>query len=102
MSLRGTCPIVKSSAEARRGCHRVGPARVIAERDAVPHGLVSGGVGLFFPPSSFPGVSSLPEDTVSFHTAVLVARAHNRYTKRLARHRGSPVETSRQHRGFGC
>lgn len=30
-----------------------------------------------------------------FHTAILVARAHNRYTQRVARHRDSPAETSR-------
>lgn len=30
-----------------------------------------------------------------FHTAVLVARAHNRYTQRVARHCDSPAETKR-------
>lgn len=39
---------------------------------------------------------SLPEDIVRFHTAVLVARAHNRYTQRVARHCDPPAETKRQ------
>lgn len=46
--------------------------------------------------SSRGSVWSLPEDIVRFHTAVLVARAHNRYPKRVARHRDSPAETKTQ------
>lgn len=48
----------------------------------------------WFPVSPLPSGSSLPEDIVRFHTAVLVARAHNRYTQRVARHRDSPAETT--------
>ena len=36
----------------------------------------------------------LPEDIVRFHTAVLVARAHNRHAQRVARHSGSSVGTN--------
>lgn len=47
------------------------------------------------PFSSLAGGPSLPEDIVRFHTAVLVARAHNRYPQRVARHCDSPAETNR-------